>query len=237
MAKTLLNGVNEVLKKTDILDSDAGVLTSLTDSGKQVFIDTAVQVINEALDELYSTAQISKPKQLREATITLVSGTKDYALHSSLQMLRPEYGLIDQTNNHIIGILGEDGYWQTVLGDIDQDDTGLPSYCAISPITERLVFDRTPTSTDAGRVYKYRYDRDMELDSATDTFPFKNIVFRALMPAATELWRREHQQEFSQKMFDRSMARAARYLRQTPPRSSYTPRQFEANETDPFNAA
>jgi len=71
--KDLLNGVNEVLKKTDILDSDSGLLTSLTDSGKQVFIDTAVQVINETLDELYSTAQITKPNQLREATITLVA--------------------------------------------------------------------------------------------------------------------------------------------------------------------
>lgn len=237
MAKDLLAGVNEVLKKTDVLDSDAGLLTSLTDSGKQVFIDTAVQVINEALDELYSTAQISKPKQLREATITLLDGTKTYALHSSLVLLRREYHLIDQSNNHIIYILGEDGYWQTVVGDIDQDDTGLPSFCAISPINERLVFDRTPTSVEAGRVYKYRYDRDLELVEAKDNFPFKNIVFRALMPAAAELWRRERQQEFSTKMFNRSMSRAARYLRQTPPRTSYAPRQAQPNKTDPFHAS
>jgi hypothetical protein len=236
VSKDLLAGVNEVLKKTDVLDSDAGLLTSLTDSGKQVFIDTAVQVINEALDRLYATAQISKPKQLREATITLVDGAKDYALHSSLVLLRTEYHLIDQSNTHIIYILGEDGYWQTIVGDLEQDDTGLPSFCAISPITERLVFERTPTSVEAGRVYKYRYDRDLELVDAGDNFPFKNIVFRALMPAATELWRREHQQEFSQKMFDRSMSRAARYLRQTPPRTSYAPRQSAPNQTDPFHA-
>ncbi|MEE9158907.1 MAG: hypothetical protein V3U60_11035 [Gammaproteobacteria bacterium] len=237
MSKTLINGVNEVLKKTGTLDSDSGLLTSLTNSGRQVFIDTAVQVLNEAVDDLYASAQISKPKQLREATITLVSGTKDYALHSSLVLLRDEFNLIDETNNHIIAILGENGYWQTVVGDLDQDDTGLPSFCAISPINGRLVFDRTPTSVEDGNIYKYRYDRDMELELANDSFPFNNIVFRAVVPAAAEMWKFYRQQEFQSAIYNRSMARAARYLRQLPPRTSYAARQVAHNETDPLHAS
>jgi len=216
-------------------DSDAGLLTTLSDSGKQVFIDTAVQVINEVLDELYSTAQISKPKQLKESTITLVDGTQEYGLHSSLVMLRTEYHLIDETNNHIIGLLDEKGYWQIILGDTDQDDTGLPSSAAINPTNGRLRFNREPTSVEAGRVYKYRFDKDLELEIATDTFPFSNMVFRALIPAAAEWWKFYRHQEFAQAVYNKSLARAARYLRQVPPRTTWAPRQGAPNETDPFS--
>jgi len=128
-------------------------------------------------------------------------------------------------------------WWQTIVGDIDQDDTGLPSYCAISPINGRLVFDRTPTAVENGRVYKYRYDKDLELDEAKDNFPFGNAVFRALVPAAAELWKFYRHQEFQSAIYNRSMARAARYLRQTPPRTSWAPRQTVANETDPLHVA
>jgi hypothetical protein len=235
MAKTLLDGVNEVLKNTDVLDSDTGLLESLTDSARQVFIDTAVTVLNEVLDDLYSPEGWSKPKQLRESTITLADGEKEYALHSSLVLLRPEFNLIDEANNHIIKILDDDGYWQTVMIDLDQDDTGLPSFCAISPINGRLVFDRTPTSVEAGRDYKYRYDRDLVLETKDDCFPFNDAVFRALAPAATEWWRLRHQQEFSERIYKFFLARARRFLRRTPARTSYLPRQAGSNLMDPFN--
>ena len=234
--KTLLNGVNEVLKKTDQLDSDAGVLTSLTDSARQVFIDTAVQVLNEKVDELFSKAEITKPEQLKTSTITLVTGIKEYGLHSSLVMLRDEYPLINEANNHVIPILGEDGYWQIIIGDLDQDDTGLPSFCAVNPINGRLTFDRTPTAEFDGRQYKYRFDRDLELTDKDDEFPFSNQVFRALIPAAAEQWKFYHQQEFSDGIHRRSMALAAKYLRKLPRRTSWAPRQHPHNETDPFHA-
>ena len=90
-----------------------------------------------------------------------------------MTMLRSEYHLIDETNDHIIYVL-EDGYYRIVQGDLGQDDTGLPSYCAISPINGRLYFDRAPTATEAGRVYKYRYDTDLSLSVATDDVLFES---------------------------------------------------------------
>ena len=235
MAKTLLNAVNEVLKKTDVLDSD-GLLDSLTDSARQMFIDTAVQVVNEFMDELYS-GDISKPKQMRESTITLETGIQSYGLHSSLIMLRQEYHLVDETNNHIISIQGEDGYYKIVIGDIEQDDTGLPHFCAISPINGQLVMDRTPTANEDGRVYTYRYDRDLELDDADDCFPFNNAVFRAMVPGAAELWKFYERGEFNETIWNRSMARAKRFLRQLPKRGSWTADRGGDNLTDPLSAA
>ncbi len=73
MSKTLLDGVNEVLKKVDIIDEDAGLLLTLSDSARQTFIDLAIQVINEVLDELYSITKTSKPKQLKESMLVISS--------------------------------------------------------------------------------------------------------------------------------------------------------------------
>lgn len=230
---TLLQGVNEVLKKTDVLDSGAE-LASLTDDARQLFIDTAVQSLNEVLDELYSLARITKPNQLAEATITLVATDQDYALNSNLILLRREFHLIDETNDHVIEILGDDGYRKLVQGDLGQDDTGLPSMAAIRPTDGELWFDRAPTANEAGRVYKYRYDTDLELTLAADTFPFSETVFRAVVPCAAELYKLHRHLEFSQGLFNRNLARAARYLRKIPPRDTYGKGVDGVNITDPM---
>lgn len=235
MPKTLLNGVNEVLKKVDVLDSDSGLLASLTDSARQTHIDLAVQVVNETLDHLYSAADKPKPKQLGEATITLVTSDRDYALNAGVVLLRREFHLIDSTNNHQIAILGDDGYRQIVMGDPELNDTGLPSAAAIRPTDGELYLDRAPTSAENGRIYKYRYDKELELTVAADTFPFGNAAFRALIPAAAELWKMYRHNEFSQGLFDASVARAARFVLMLPARDSWMP-QRGGHSTDPLEA-
>lgn len=232
--KSLLDGVNEVLKKVDILEGDTGLLTTITDSARQVFIDTAIQSLNEVQDELYSILDKPKPQQLAEATLTLLTDDQDYALASDLVTLLPKFGLIDTTNNHVIAILDDDdAYRQLILTDLNQDDTGLPSIAAIRPTDGELWMDRKPTSAENGRVYNYRYNKELELVVATDTFPFGNAVFRAVVPAAAELWKLHRHKDFSQVLFDASMGRAARLITKVPVRSSWRPGQ-SVNNTDPL---
>ena len=100
MAKTLLNGCNEVLKRASLIQGDSGVLTTLTDSGRQIFIDTAVQVWNEAIEDLYETVGQTKPNALAEDTITLATGTRNYTLNTALNELY--YPFIDETNGNFI---------------------------------------------------------------------------------------------------------------------------------------
>lgn len=233
MAKTLLDGVNQVLTKAGVLDSDAGFLTSLTSSGKQTFIDLAVQVLNETVDDLYSTLQKPKPNQLAEGTITLLEGDRDYELADDLVALFTEFALISETDTHVIFILEDDGYRQLILSDLEQDDIGLPSVAAIRPSDGQLFMDRAPRAEDDGRVYRYRYAKELELVQATDVFPFGNTVFRAIIPVASELWKRERHQEFSQSLVNTSLGRAARLITKTPPRDSWRP-GTNRNVTDPF---
>ena len=232
--KSLLNGVNEVLKKVGIIEGDTGLLTSLTDSARQPFIDTAKQSLNEVVDQLYSEFGEPKPQQLAENTITLVTADQDYALQGDLVTLLPEFALVDETNNHVIAILDDDdAYRNLIVGDLDQDDTGLPSAAAIRPTDGQLWMDRAPTSAENGRIYKYRYNKELELVVAADTFPFGNTVFRAMVPAAAELWKLHRHQEFSQGLFDASMGRAARAVRGLPMRDSWQPGHAH-NSTDPL---
>ena len=135
----------------------------------------------------------------------------------------------------LITILDDEGYKQIILGDLEQDDTGLPHWVAIRPTDGQLFFDREPTAAENGRIYKYRYDKDLELTLLTDVFPFSDIVFRAIVRAASQLYKLDRHQEFSSAIFDISMARAAHYLRQLPPRDTWGKQVLPPNATDPFN--
>ena len=222
MSKTLLNGVNEVLKKAKLIQGDSGSLSSLTDSGRQVWVDTAVQCWNEVVEELYSTTGKPYPQNLAEATITLVTNTRAYTLASDFNILK--WPLLDETNGQYIHEYNG-GYIALVNSQpIPADYTGLPIYAAIRPTDGYLYMDHIPTSSENGLIYKYRYLKDISVDAAADIFPFNDAVFRSLVPAVTELFNFYHRKEFSEGMFKSSLGRAARYLSNTAPMESYMQR-------------
>ena len=235
MAKTLLDGVNEILRKKNLVAGDAALLTSLTDSARQSWIDVAVQAINEGIDEVYSITQRSLPNQMVEATITLATSTKAYALPSGL--VRLHWPLIDRTHTRFIQEYAG-GYEQMLLVDLAQNFTGLPLFATIRASDGFLVLDRTPTVAENGNVYNYQYDKDTVLSSASDTMPFNNAVFRAMVPVWTQIWERQKRtQDYDPAMFKMSLGRAARLLTQALPRETYNPRQgvaYYLNPTDPM---
>ena len=99
-SKTLLDGVNEVLKKVHIIQGDSGALTSLTDSGRQVYVDLAVQVWNEMIDDLYATSDMAYPQEIAQSTITLATSDRSYALAADVNQLR--FPFKDETNRQYI---------------------------------------------------------------------------------------------------------------------------------------
>jgi len=221
MAKTLLEGVNEVLKRVGVISGDGSPMTSLTSSSRQNSVDVAVQVINEGIDDLYAAATVPKPNGQGEGTITLATGDRDYALASGLIRLR--FPLIDKTNSQFL-IQYPGGYNAMLLADLEQDDTGLPHYAAISPVDGELYLDRAPDAADNGKVYTYQYDKELVLTLAADTVPFKDVVFRAMVPVWVQLWKREKRNEFDGDLYRKSVGLAATLLMQIMPRDSYNPR-------------
>lgn len=234
MAKTLLDGCNEVLKKASIIQGDSGSLTTLTDSGRQVHIDAAVQAWNEVIEDLYETVEMSKPNAIIESTITLVTSTRNYTLGSS-DLNELYFPFIDETNgNYITEYPG--GYSQLIIDQpIQSNYTGLPQMGCIRPTDGAFYLDHTPTANENGLVYKYRYLSDLSVAAAADTFPFKDTVFRALVPAVTEVFNRSRKNSFDGDIYRKRLGTAARYLNQVPARNSWTPLRVSRNDTSPFN--
>ncbi len=221
MAKTLLNCVNEVFKRVGLIHGDSAALTTLTSTARQRSIDVTKQIVNEGIDELYSISDKAMPKEQAEDTITLVVGDRDYALADDLVTMR--WPMIDKTNNQYLQPYAG-GYNQMIFDDPEQDDTGLPHFAAIRPTDGLLYLDRAPTSEEAGRVYTYQYDKELELTTAASTVPFGNTVFRAMIPVWAQLYRRDMENSFDQDIFKLSIGRAARLLSQEQPRDNYSPR-------------
>ena len=233
--KTLLDAVNEILRKKGLIAGDASLLGSLTDSARQASIDLAIQVVNEGIDEVYSTASISLPNQMASSTLTLITNTRDYVLPTDLVRLR--YPLIDRSNTQFI-MEYANGYEGILLVDPQQIFTGLPHFGAIRQTDGHLFVDRIPTVNENGRVYNFVYDKDTVLTAAADTVPFNNAVFRAMVPAWAQMWEREKRtQAFDAPTFKASIGRAARLLTQKPAREGYNPRMgvgIYPESTDPI---
>jgi hypothetical protein len=223
LSKTLLDCVNEVFKRASVIQGDAAALTTLVDSARQHPIDVAVQVINEGIDELYSASHVELPNEQAEATITLVNGTRSYALNSSLTKLI--FPLIDKTNTAFIAKF-PGTYEDMLILDPEQDDTGLPWWGIISPVNGQLFMNVTPTATEAGRIYTYQYEKDLGMSAATDTVPFNNKVFRAMVPAWHQLYKREMKNEFDADLYQMNIGRASRSMTEIDPRTSYSPRML-----------
>ena len=62
MAKQLIDAVNDILIRTDNLDTD-NRLSTLSDSARQNAIDVAIQVINEEITQLYDLAEKDFPTE------------------------------------------------------------------------------------------------------------------------------------------------------------------------------
>jgi hypothetical protein len=212
VSKTLLQGVNDVLNRTGIL-SASGELGSLSNLGKQVYIDLAIQIWNETVDDTCDMLGIPRPGETGSSSVTLVTGTREYDLPSDLVQIR--WPLIDQTNgNYIQEYPG--GYEQMRIDQqIPADWLGLPYAAAINPTTGDLRLERTPTSTENGLVYNMFYDKDLVMDSASDTFPFVDAVYRAIMPVVAASWEKKKRNDFDLQEYRHQLSRALSFINKT----------------------
>lgn len=215
----LLDAVNSVLKRVKIIAGANGQLTSLTDSPRQTMVDTVVQVINETIHELYSTSELPIPLESNTQNVTLVTGQREYVLSPTPEAIR--YPLIDTTHGaYVTEYPG--GYEQMRVDQLQPASwTGLPSSAVLNPTNGKLRFNTAATINENGRVFELLYDQRVHLINATDTFPFSDTVVDSLVPAWSELWKREQRNSFDQVLYNASFGRASRYLTQRPMRRKW----------------
>jgi len=233
--KTLLDGVNEVLKRVGVIQGESQEFSSLVSTSRQQSIDVCVQVWNETIDNAFSKTNQPLTRETEERDIVLANGVREYKLPSNLVTIR--WPLLDSDNTQFITAY-PGGYRQLRIDLSVQDNpTGIPMLGAINSSNNLLSLDRTPTSIEAGRTYKLFYDRDTEMVDAGDLFPFDDIVFRSLVPAVAHVWREAKQKPFDKGERDKALATAMRYLRQSEPSEKWTPTGSGGtgiNRTDPL---
>lgn len=219
--KTLGDAINEILKKASFTAGDAGAVTSLTDSPRQVAIDCAVQATNEGIDELYTTTGTPMPSEQAESTVVLVTNTRAYSLATDLLQIR--WPLIDKTNTQFIEEYAG-GYNSLLLLDPTQTNTGLPHWGAIRPTDGKLHLDTAPTSVENGKTYTYQYDKNLALTLFTSNVPFNDAVFRAMVPVWYEFWKRNMRQSFDAEIVKLNLGRASRLVTEVQPRENWSNR-------------
>ena len=218
MAKTLLQGVNDVLKKVGFIAGDSGELASLTNSARQTEIDISVQNFNSVIEELYDLTEVPRPDEYSTTDITLVADDRDYQLPNDLVQIR--WPLIDRTNGYTIHPYPGGFDAMRVHQRISSDYTGRPLYGCIRPSDGELYLDRIPQSADAGLVYECAYDKDVSLSSATDTFPFSDACYRQVVLCVAEKWKEERRnagniqsrKTVTMRVYNKHLAQAARFL-------------------------
>lgn len=211
---TLLQGINDVLRRVGKIAGDAGELASLTDSPRQHYVDTAVDAWNDCNLDFFRKIDRPRPNILAEDTITLVTGDRDYALASDLSIFM--WPLHDETNGQYIVEFPSGYHAMTISQPFPANETGLPISGAIRPTDGQLYLDAIPTADENGRVYKYRYRKGVVATAAADVLPYRDEVATALVGAVAEYWRRENRENADDSKIDASMARAAYYIRTMP---------------------
>lgn len=234
MTKTLLDGVNDVLRRMKFISGDAGALTSLTDSARQPEIDAAVNAWNDVVEDLFSTTNRPFPKDVGLESITLVAGQREYSLPSDLVQIR--WPLKQETDGHYI--YEYEGGYEQMRRDQPQPGNfvGRPYRAAINPVTGGLYMEYAPQASENGDVYTLLFDKDISVSSATDVFPFIDVVYRRLVPGVCEIWRYYMRNEYSDATYRKSLSQASRYLTKQQPKTSYLPsRKNRGAVADPFS--
>lgn len=234
MAKTLLDGVNDVAKKLQIIAGNSGDFTSLTSLPHQHSVDIIIRNWNTGIEDLYSATSVPYPNELASADITLVTGQREYDIPSDLITMR--WPLHDITNGEYIHEF-KGGYEYLRMGQqTPNDENGKPLYGAINPSNGRLYFDKIPRAAENGLVYELLYDKDVSLESQNDVFPFNDAVYRPMVDVVAELTRRDIRNRFDGVFHDRRMAQAGKYLRKTTAKKTWLPIRVLRNTGDPYNA-
>ena len=172
-----LGGVNRLLRAEGALRDDDSLLTSFSGTSFAASSEFAQIAIQTELTSLVAEGFL--PYEEKDATLTLVDGTRLYALASDFVRFRdkdPFLLKVDVSGASLNETLrqwpgGEDALRQNVWGY--RDETGAPGWFYVSGGTVKQIgLYKVPDSTAAGDTYRYYYESAVSVAIETDDLPF-----------------------------------------------------------------
>lgn len=222
---TLIDFLNKALKRATQIKGDAGQLTGLTDSARQMEIDIMIQATNETLNELFnaldeSAGEINGTTPMKEGTITLDQAAREYTLPGDFESFVTTT-LLNEANGYWIKPYA--GGYVKMRNDQTQPSqyTGRPLFWAINPENGKLRLDQQPQASDDGLIYRFTYRNTVNLTDKDDILPVSEGAANRLVPAVVQVWNRERKDTFDAELYFNALAGAVRLQRQTPDRRRY----------------
>lgn len=171
---TFIQGVNRLLRINQIIRGDDDDIASFSDTQHAAAISLAQIAIQDEISEIVSERLI--PYEKDSATISLVSGTRTYALESDfVRFYGTNPSFYDSTDNvRIYEIPGGEDH----LRDTDyqyKTNTGAPMWWYWSDASSKQVgFYNVPNSTYDTRSLQYDFEKSVLVTNSSDTLPFIN---------------------------------------------------------------
>lgn len=224
MAYTFLDKINDSLKEVGEIQGSDGELTTFTDVGRQRQIDVMIKAWNDAISQIQDMGAFAGEEG--EGTITLADNTREYAYESDFSKITGKF--INESDNRILTEFP--GGYQALRTTLRNpaDFRGWPNYYVINPVTKKFMVDLTPTSAEAGIVYKYTYEKYAKLAVITDTFRWDDRIVDAIQDPAVQRWERKIKGQFDKDTYYSGLAHVARLMRQAQPTSWYGVRRASA---------
>lgn len=170
---TLLEAVTRILRTNAILRGDTDAPSSFSDTAHNASMQLAIVAIQDEIASLVADRLL--PYEKETATLSLVAGTRTYALADDFVNFYGFPHFYDSTDNRVIPEYAG-GLESLQLSDFRyQTEQGAPNWWYWEPTTSKKVgFYQVPNSTYDGRSLTYHYEKEIVLDEANDTMPFHN---------------------------------------------------------------
>ena len=184
-----------------------------------------LQCWNEAIHECFSLGFL--PKEGATATISLTTGTREYALPSDFERMGGVHYADRVMRGATTGLLIYEypGGYSRMLADqpIASDYTGDPMHWAFSPVDDVIRMDREATADQNLDTYNFLYEKRINLTStmATTSLPMSDTAVDSLVPVVAEMWDRVFKKEYDDGFMRRAMSRALGYQGRSQPRSRW----------------
>jgi hypothetical protein len=172
-----LAGVNRIFRSEGIVRDDDDELTSFTVTAFAASLETAKIAIQDELAHLVAMDLI--PYEEKDAEVTLVDGTRLYALATDFVRLRDPSPFLLRVNasgeseNIILHEWpgGEKNLRRVALDY--REKSGEPSWFYLpGGTTKQIGFYLVPDSNADGDIYRYYYEGSVTVSDSADTLPF-----------------------------------------------------------------
>lgn len=216
---TLLDGVNNALKRVNVIRGDTEAFTSLTDPAHQHDLDLMVQLWNEAIAMVYTLPGKPLPRRISNVTITLIQDQRNYPLPVDCEQIRFPLMPLSNEGGRINEYRG--GYERMRWEQLHRSQyKGIPNYGVMDPRTRELLLDRAPIDDAVGREYDLEYNKVLTLSQATDQFAFDDSAVLSMVPVIAEAWR-QNETGANRGFAPSAFGRTARIIRSQEKRSMY----------------